>query len=82
MFRAVDESITALQMFAALQWMWTWFEPDRLYTPEQVGASFVEVFLGGLLADRAAPAELADPNGPLPKIVRRCIQQAQQSAPA
>ncbi|NMN95863.1 TetR/AcrR family transcriptional regulator [Antrihabitans stalactiti] len=78
-FRKVDESITTLQIFGSLQWMWTWFDPAGRYTPEQVGASFVDIFLGGLLVDRLSLATLADPKGRLVKLVRKSVQQARQS---
>lgn len=81
-FRRVDPSITSLQIFGSLQWMWTWFDPKGPHSPEQVGASFVDVFLGGLLVDRLTLAKLADPKGQLPKIVRKCIREAQQAAAA
>lgn len=72
-FRVVDAALTTVQIFGALQWMWTWFDPTGRHTPEQVGASCVDVFVGGLLTDRGDIAQLADPEGQLPMIVRECI---------
>lgn len=72
-FRPVDVHIATLQMWGTSQWMWVWFHADGRRTPEEVGAAFVDVFLGGLLADRLGLAELADPNGVVATTARECL---------
>lgn len=72
-FRAVDARLAVLQLFGASQWMWVWFSPDGPSTPEQVGAAFVDVHLGGLLADRFELPVLAAPDGPVVQVVRECL---------
>lgn len=61
-FRSVDVDLAALQLWGSLQWMWVWFDPAGSRTPEQVGAAFVDVFLGGLLLDRLALGKWANPS--------------------
>ncbi|SEA60348.1 MULTISPECIES: TetR/AcrR family transcriptional regulator [unclassified Mycobacterium] len=62
-FRQVNVELAAVQLWSALQLMWVWFNPDGLLTAQQVGAAFVDTFLGGLLVDRYNLAQLADPAG-------------------
>lgn len=78
-FRKVDEALSTLQIFGALQWMWTWFNPEGRVTPEAVGGSFVDVFLGGLLIDRFTLTALADPAGRIPQIVHECMREAAEA---
>lgn len=74
-FRDVDPELAVRQMFGAVQWMWVWFDPDGPRTPEQVGAAFANLFLGGLLVKRTALAVLADPEGELVATVRDCLSR-------
>ncbi|QLY28864.1 TetR/AcrR family transcriptional regulator [Nocardia huaxiensis] len=75
-FRELDEALATLQIFGSMQWMWTWFNPKGRRTPDEVGAAFVDLALGGLLIDRFMLTSLADPKGRLPKIVHECMQEA------
>ena len=61
-FRSVDIELAALQLWGSLQWLWVWFDPAGPRTPEQVGAAFVDVFLGGLLLDRLGLSKWANPS--------------------
>ena len=42
-------------------------------TPEQVGAAFVDVFLGGLLLDRLGLSKWANPSTDVVSVVRECL---------
>ncbi|PXX58449.1 TetR family transcriptional regulator [Nocardia tenerifensis] len=75
-FRDVDEGLATLQIFGSLQWMWTWFNPKGRRTPDEVGAAFVDLTLGGLLIDRFTLTALSDPTGRVPKIVHECMHEA------
>ncbi|WP_158890855.1 TetR/AcrR family transcriptional regulator [Amycolatopsis anabasis] len=75
-FREVDVELTTLQIWGSLQWMWVWFDPEGALRPEQVGASFVDLVLGGLLLDRLPVARLADPKGPIVTAVRECLEES------
>lgn len=72
-FRNVDVELAALQLWGSLQWMWVWFGRGDSRTPEQVGAAFVDVFLGGLLLDRLALTKWADPRGGVVTVVHECL---------
>ncbi|MEM6108651.1 TetR/AcrR family transcriptional regulator [Mycobacterium sp. 050272] len=72
-FRTVDVELAALQLWGSLQWMWVWFDPTDSRTPEQVGAAFVDVFLGGLLLDRLGLSKWADPSANVVSVVRECL---------
>jgi TetR/AcrR family transcriptional regulator, cholesterol catabolism regulator len=72
-FRTVDAELAALQVWGSVQWMWVWFDPGGPWTPEEVGAAFVDVFLGGLLLDRLALSTWADPRGHVVTVVRDCL---------
>ncbi|MGD1256360.1 TetR/AcrR family transcriptional regulator [Mycobacterium seoulense] len=72
-FRNVDVELAALQLWGSLQWMWVWFDPTGSRTPEQVGAAFVDVFLGGLLLDRLGLPKWADPSADVVSVVRECL---------
>jgi AcrR family transcriptional regulator len=69
-FRPVDADLVTFQLFGASQWMWTWFEPAGTKGPEEIGAAFVSVFVGGVLVDQSHLETLANPNGPIPQLVR------------
>jgi AcrR family transcriptional regulator len=72
-FRSIDVELATLQMWGSVQWMWVWFDPDCGHTPEEVGASFVDMFLGGLLLDRLGLKKWADPRGRIVKVVHKCL---------
>jgi TetR/AcrR family transcriptional regulator, cholesterol catabolism regulator len=72
-FRSVDAELAALQLWGSLQWMWVWFDPVGSRTPEQVGAAFVDVFLGGLLLDRLGLSKWANPSTNIVSVVRECL---------
>jgi len=72
-FRSVDVDLAALQLWGSLQWMWVWFDPTGSRTPEQVGAAFVDVFLGGLLLDRLGLSKWADSSADVVSVVRECL---------
>ena len=70
MFRSVDVELAALQLWGSLEWMWVWFDPTDSRTPQQVGAAFVDVFLGGLLLDRLGLSKWTDPATDIVAVVR------------
>lgn len=72
-FRPVDPELATLQIYGASQWMWTWFDPAGPYRPEEIASTYVDVFVGGLLADRRALARLANPNGEIVNCVRSIL---------
>jgi AcrR family transcriptional regulator len=72
-FRTVDVELAALQLWGSLQWMWVWFDPADSRTPEQVGAAFVDVFLGGLLLDRLGLSKWTNPSADVVSVVRECL---------
>jgi TetR/AcrR family transcriptional regulator, cholesterol catabolism regulator len=72
-FRSVDVELAALQLWGSLQWMWVWFDLADPRTPEQVGAAFVDVFLGGLLLDRFGLSKWANPSTDVVSVVRECL---------
>lgn len=75
-FRKVDVELAALQLWGSLEWMWVWFDPADSRTPEQVGAAFVDVFLGGLLLDRLGLDRWASPSAKVVSVVRECLSAA------
>jgi TetR/AcrR family transcriptional regulator, cholesterol catabolism regulator len=72
-FRSVDVELAALQLWGSLQSLWVWFDPAGPRTPEQVGAAFVDVFLGGLLLDRLELSKWANPSAKVVSVVRECL---------
>jgi AcrR family transcriptional regulator len=74
-FRSVNVELAALQLWGAVQWMWVWFNPDGARSPEEVGAAFVDMFLGGLLLDRLELKKWADPRGRVVKVVHKCLAE-------
>jgi AcrR family transcriptional regulator len=72
-FRSVDVELAALQLWGSLQSLWVWFDPDGPRSPEQVGAAFVDVFLGGLLLDRLQLSKWANPSADVVSVVRECL---------
>lgn len=79
-FRSVDTELAALQLWGSLEWMWVWFDPTDSRTPEQVGAAFVDVFLGGLLLDRFGLSKWADPATEVISVVRESLAAASGAA--
>ena len=79
-FRPVDPDVVTLQIFGSVQWMWTWFDSSGRRTVEEVAATYVDVFLGGLLVDRFALARLTDPTGHIPTMVRAALAPALKTA--
>jgi hypothetical protein len=69
----MDTTLVTYQLWGAAQWMWTWFDPQGRRSPEKVAASYVDVFLGGVLADRRDLARLADPKGDIAAVVTACL---------
>jgi len=72
-FRTVDIELAALQLRGSLQWLWVWFDPTGTRTPEEVGAAFVDVFLGGLLLDRLGLSKWTNPATNVVSVVRECL---------
>jgi len=72
-FRNVDVELAALQLWGSLEWMWVWFDPADSRVPEQVGAAFVDMFLGGLLLDRLGLSKWASPSADVVSVVRECL---------
>ncbi|MEU8413494.1 TetR/AcrR family transcriptional regulator [Amycolatopsis japonica] len=79
LFRKIDARVTTLQLFGSVQWMWVWFDPKGAQSPEEVGASMVDVFLGGLLLDRYGLQQVADPKGAVVAAVRECLTAVEES---
>ncbi|MEY8015009.1 TetR/AcrR family transcriptional regulator [Mycobacterium servetii] len=75
-FRSVDVELAALQLWGSLEWMWVWFDPADSRTPEQVGAAFADVFLGGLLLDRLGLGRWASPSADVVSVVRDSLAAA------
>lgn len=73
-FRPVDVEVVTLQLWGSVQWMFVWFQPGRRHTPEEIGSTFVDILLGGLLVDRFGLAPLADPNGEIATVVRETFE--------
>jgi TetR/AcrR family transcriptional regulator, cholesterol catabolism regulator len=72
-FRPGDDRLRTLQLFGAVHWMWTWFDPDGPRTAAEVAASFVDTFLGGILTDPAAAAVLGSPDGEVARVVAEAV---------
>lgn len=75
-FRRCDAGVVTVQLFGSVQWMWTWFDPAGRCTAEQVAATYIDVFLGGLLVDRFGLSRLTDPDGRIPAVVRAAVAPA------
>lgn len=78
-FRSVDVELAALQLWGSVQSLWVWFNPDGPRTPEEVGAAFVDMFLGGLLLDRLELKKWANPRGRIVNVVRSCVAEVTAS---
>ncbi|MFI6937341.1 TetR/AcrR family transcriptional regulator [Streptomyces sp. NPDC050287] len=75
-FREGDPQLQSLLLMGSAQWAWTWFDPAGPHTAEDVGASLVDMALGGLLTRPVGVTELADTDGAVLKIVRSCLTDA------
>ena len=79
-FRPGDDRLRTLQLFGAVHWMWTWFDPAGPRTAAEVAASYVDTFLAGVLTDPSGAAALGDPDGPVARAVAAAV--AARRAPA
>jgi TetR/AcrR family transcriptional regulator, cholesterol catabolism regulator len=75
-FRPGDDRLRMLQLFGAVHWMWTWFDPDGPRSAGDVAASYVDTFLGGILTDPTAAAALGDPDGRVARVVAEAVAGA------
>jgi AcrR family transcriptional regulator len=81
-FRPGDHRLRTLQLFGSVHWMWTWFDPEGARPVAEVAASFVDTFLGGVLADPAAATALADPAGEVAAVIDEVLQAGAAAGPA
>lgn len=72
-FRPGDDRLRTLQVFGSVHWMWTWFDPAGSLPVAEVAASYVDTFLGGVLADPGRAAALADPSGAVVAVVDEAL---------
>jgi AcrR family transcriptional regulator len=68
-FRPGDERLRTLQLFGAVHWMWTWFDPAGPRPVAEVAESFVDSVLGGVLVDPGEARALAAPEGEVARVV-------------
>ena len=68
-FRPGDERLRTLQLFGAVHWMWTWFDPAGPRAVAEVAESFVDSVLAGVLIDPREAGALADPDGEVARVV-------------
>lgn len=78
-FRDGDTNVRSLLIFGSSQWAWTWFQPDGRLSAEEVGATLVDLVLGGLLVRRTDLAKLASVDGQVLRVVRTCLDEAERS---
>jgi AcrR family transcriptional regulator len=79
-FRPGDDRLRTLQLFGSVHWMWSWFHPDGPRPVAEVAASFVDTFLGGVLADPGGAGRLADPDGVVARVVSEAVAADARSA--
>jgi TetR/AcrR family transcriptional regulator, cholesterol catabolism regulator len=79
-FRPGDDRLRTLQIFGAVHWMWTWFDPAGPRSAAEVAASFVDTFLAGVLVDPADAAALADPGGEVARAVAEAVAAGRMAA--
>lgn len=79
-FHDDDPRLLALQVLGMCNWAWTWFRPSGRLSAEEVAATFARTFLVGLSRARFNDV-LADPAGPVPRLVRRLLAES-AAAPA
>jgi TetR/AcrR family transcriptional regulator, cholesterol catabolism regulator len=75
-FRPGDDRLRTLQLFGAVHWMWTWFDPGGPRSASEVAASFVDTFLGGVLVDPGAAGGLGHPDGEVARVVAEVVRAA------
>jgi AcrR family transcriptional regulator len=78
-FRPGDDRLRTLQLFGAVHWMWTWFDPDGPRTAAEVAASFVDTFLAGVLTDPGAAVALGAPDGAVARAVADAVDAGRAS---
>jgi AcrR family transcriptional regulator len=72
-FRPGDERLRTLQLFGAVHWMWTWFDPAGPRPVEEVADSFVDSVLAGVLVDPREARPLAVPDGEVARVVEEAL---------
>jgi hypothetical protein len=72
-FRPGDERLRTLQLFGAVHWMWTWFDPSGPRSVAEVAESFVDSVLAGVLVDAGEAQGLAAPDGEVARVVEEAL---------
>jgi len=72
-FRPGDDRLRTMQLFGAVHWMWTWFDPAGPRSVDEVAASFVDTVLTAVLVDPAGAPPLADPAGAVARVVAEAV---------
>src|SRR5205085_1787676 len=72
-FRPGDERLRTLQLFGAVHWMWTWFDPAGPRSVAEVAASFVDSVLAGVLIDPRETQALAAADGEVARVVEEAL---------
>ncbi|MGH3344488.1 MAG: TetR/AcrR family transcriptional regulator [Carbonactinosporaceae bacterium] len=80
-FRPGDARLQGLLFAGSAQSAWTWFDPGGPRSAEEIGGALVDLVVGGLLVDRTGLGRLADPGGPIPGTVRRCMAEVAARPP-
>lgn len=62
-FQTVDEKFVRLLVLGAINWAYTWYDPDGPLTPEAVAEKFAELVLDGLCNRRRANREPGSASG-------------------
>jgi AcrR family transcriptional regulator len=75
-FRPGDERLRTLQLFGAVHWMWTWFDPSGPRSVAEVAESFVDSVLAGVLVDAGEAQGLAAPDGEVARVVEEALSAA------
>jgi TetR/AcrR family transcriptional regulator, cholesterol catabolism regulator len=75
-FRPGDERLRTLQLFGAVHWMWTWFDPAGPRSVAEVAESFADSVLAGVLVDPGAARALAAPDGAVARVVEEALRAA------
>jgi AcrR family transcriptional regulator len=79
-FRPGDERLRTLQLFGAVHWMWTWFDPAGPRPVAEVAESFVDSVLVGVLVDPREARALAAPDGDVARVVADALAAGSGSA--
>ncbi|MGH3329221.1 MAG: TetR/AcrR family transcriptional regulator [Streptomycetales bacterium] len=80
-FRPGDVRLQGLLFAGSAQSAWTWFDPAGPRSADEIAAALVDLVVGGLLVDRSGLGRLADPGGPIPRTVRRCMEEVAAGLP-